>query len=52
MAKSSGGSDINGLSNHDFPRLRGGEIGFVVEFFNLPHNLTAEENLEMAMMFS
>ncbi|MDI6728739.1 MAG: ABC transporter ATP-binding protein [Thermodesulfovibrionales bacterium] len=46
------GSDITGLSNSELAALRARMIGFVFQFFNLLPNLTAEENVETAMMFS
>ncbi|GAB4419886.1 MAG: ABC transporter ATP-binding protein [Thermodesulfovibrionales bacterium] len=46
------GADITGLSNSELAGLRAKKIGFVFQFFNLLQNLTAEENVEAAMMFS
>ena len=46
------GLDITGLSNSKLAELRAKKIGFVFQFFNLLQNLTAEENVEMAMMLS
>ncbi|MCL5061776.1 MAG: ABC transporter ATP-binding protein, partial [Nitrospirae bacterium] len=46
------GADIAGLSNSELAALRAKKIGFVFQFFNLLPNLTAEENVEVAMMFS
>ncbi len=46
------GLDITGLSNSKLAELRAKKIGFIFQFFNLLQNLTAEENLEVAMMFS
>lgn len=45
------GADITGLSNSELAKLRASKIGFVFQFFNLLPNLTAEENVETAMMF-
>lgn len=45
------GTDITGLSNSELARLRASKIGFVFQFFNLLPNLTAQENVETAMMF-
>lgn len=45
------GADIAGLSNSELAKLRASKIGFVFQFFNLLPNLTAEENVETAMMF-
>lgn len=46
------GTDISSLSGSRLAELRAGKIGFVFQFFNLLQNLTAEENVETAMMFS
>jgi putative ABC transport system ATP-binding protein len=46
------GSDITKLSNNDLAELRAKKIGFIFQFFNLLRNLTAQENVEAAMMFS
>lgn len=46
------GVEIGGLSNSDLAELRVKKIGFVFQFFNLLQNLTTEENVETAMMFS
>ena len=46
------GTDLTTLSNSSLAELRAGKIGFVFQFFNLLGNLTAEENVEVAMMFS
>jgi putative ABC transport system ATP-binding protein len=46
------GMDITELSNNDLAELRTKKIGFVFQFFNLLQNLTAKENIEIAMMFS
>ncbi|MBI3814925.1 MAG: ABC transporter ATP-binding protein [Nitrospinae bacterium] len=46
------GLDITGLSNSGLSELRAKRIGFVFQFFNLLQNLTSEENVETAMMFS
>jgi len=45
------GLEITGLSNSELAKLRASKIGFVFQFFNLLPNLTAEENVETAMMF-
>ena len=44
--------DITGLSNSALAELRAKKIGFIFQFFNLLRNLTAQENIEAAMMFS
>ncbi len=44
--------DITELSNSDLAELRAKKIGFIFQFFNLLRNLTAQENIEAAMMFS
>lgn len=41
------GSDINSLSDKEVARLRGLEIGFVFQTFNLIPRLTALENVEL-----
>lgn len=46
------GEDIARLSNSSLAALRAQKIGFVFQFFNLLQNLTAQENVEAAMMFS
>ncbi len=46
------GEDISRLSNSRLARLRARKIGFVFQFFNLLQGLTAEENVETAMMFA
>lgn len=46
------GADIAGLSNSKLAELRAEKMGFVFQFFNLLSNLTAIENVEIAMMFS
>lgn len=45
------GTDITGLSNSKLAELRAKKLGFVFQFFNLLSNLTALENVEIAMMF-
>jgi len=44
--------DITELSNSGLAELRAKKIGFIFQFFNLLRNLTAQENVEAAMMFS
>ncbi len=44
--------DITELGNSDLAELRAKKIGFIFQFFNLLRNLTAQENIEAAMMFS
>lgn len=46
-----GGADIKRMGNSELAELRARKIGFVFQFFNLLQNLTAEENVETAMMF-
>ena len=43
--------DISKLSPSKVADVRAGKIGFVFQFFNLLHNLTALENIQTAMMF-
>jgi len=45
------GVDISGLSDSKLSELRANKIGFVFQFFNLLQNLTALENIQVAMMF-
>ncbi|MBR0600060.1 ABC transporter ATP-binding protein [Sinanaerobacter chloroacetimidivorans] len=45
------GINITELSNSKLAELRAQKIGFVFQFFNLLQNLTALENIEVAMMF-
>lgn len=45
------GINITGLNNSKLAELRAQKIGFVFQFFNLLQNLTALENIEIAMMF-
>lgn len=44
--------DITELDNSKLAELRAEKIGFVFQFFNLLLNLTAQENVEIAMMFA
>ena len=46
------GVDLTLLSNSRLAELRARKIGFVFQFFNLLQNLTAEENVQTAMMFA
>ena len=46
------GLEITRLSRNRLAELRAKKIGFVFQFFNLLQNLTAEENVETALMFS
>src|SRR5512134_3664760 len=46
------GMEITGLSRNRLAELRAKKIGFVFQFFNLLQNLTAEENIETALMLS
>jgi len=45
------GTNISELSDAKLSQLRADKVGFVFQFFNLLHNLTALENIETAMMF-
>ncbi len=47
-----GGTEINRLAPGELARLRGRKIGFVFQFFNLLRSLTAQENVETAMMLT
>ena len=42
------GSDISRYSDRQLIEYRRHEIGFVFQFYNLVHNLTAKENVELA----
>jgi putative ABC transport system ATP-binding protein len=44
------GTDISKLNDSKLARLRGKEIGFVFQTFNLYPTLTAKENVELPMM--
>lgn len=44
-----GGRDITDLSHHDLVTYRRNDIGFVFQFYNLIPNLTALENVELAL---
>ena len=44
-----GGKDISHLSKHDLASYRRYDIGFVFQFYNLIPNLTARENVELAV---
>lgn len=58
MDRSSGGeifvdgNDITKLSNRELVTYRRNEVGFVFQFYNLVQNLTALENVELAMQIS
>jgi len=58
MDRSSGGEilvdgkDIAKLSNKELVTYRRNEVGFVFQFYNLVQNLTALENVELAMQIS
>jgi len=44
--------NISKLSDNKLAEIRANKIGFVFQFFNLLQNLTALENIEIALMFS
>jgi putative ABC transport system ATP-binding protein len=44
--------DISKMNNSKLANLRANKIGFVFQFFNLLPNLTAKENVEIAMMLT
>ncbi|ACV12127.1 ABC transporter related [Halorhabdus utahensis DSM 12940] len=46
------GTDVGGLSERGRARLRGTEIGFVFQTFNLMPRLTAVENVELPLVFA
>jgi putative ABC transport system ATP-binding protein len=45
------GREVTGLSDRDRARVRGEEIGFVFQTFNLMPRLTAEENVALPLVF-
>ena len=45
------GADVVAMSDRERTRLRGGEIGFVFQTFNLMPKLTAAENVALPMVF-
>lgn len=47
-----GHSDIIQMSNSELAELRASKIGFVFQFFNLLPSLSAQENVELAMLFA
>ena len=46
------GVEIGSLDNSALAKLRGSKVGFVFQFFNLLQGLTAQENVETAMMLA
>ena len=45
------GQDISKLHESDLAQIRGRKIGFVFQTFNLINSLTAEENVELPLLF-
>ncbi len=45
------GQDISLLNESDLAEIRGRRIGFVFQNFNLIHSLSAQENVEMPLVF-
>ncbi|MCR4404041.1 MAG: ABC transporter ATP-binding protein [Candidatus Acetothermia bacterium] len=45
------GADISSLKGSELAEIRGRQIGFVFQTFNLVHTLTALENVELPMIF-
>ncbi len=45
------GKDISHLSESELAQIRGKEIGFIFQSFNLIPNLTAKENVMLPMLF-
>lgn len=45
-------TEISTLDNSSLASLRGEKVGFVFQFFNLLQGLTAQENIETAMMLA
>ena len=46
------GQDVSNMGEKALAILRSGKIGFVFQFFNLLQNLTALENIEIALMLA
>jgi putative ABC transport system ATP-binding protein len=46
-----GGRDIGNMTESELAQLRGKKIGFVFQQFNLIQTLTAQQNVELPMMF-
>lgn len=46
------GTELGKLDNNRLAALRGAKVGFVFQFFNLLQGLTAQENIETAMMLT
>ena len=46
------GTEISSIDNSSLAKLRGVKVGFVFQFFNLLQGLTAQENIETAMMWA
>ncbi|MBI1920577.1 MAG: ABC transporter ATP-binding protein [Geobacter sp.] len=46
------GTELSGLGNRELAAVRAKRIGFVFQFFNLLQSLTAQENVEVAMMLA
>jgi putative ABC transport system ATP-binding protein len=44
-----GGEDVSMLGDNELARIRGEKIGFIFQQYNLVPNLTATENVELAM---
>lgn len=45
-------TEISALDNSSLAKIRGEKVGFVFQFFNLLQGLTAQENIETAMMLA
>ena len=46
------GTEISSIDNSSLAKLRGVKVGFLFQFFNLLQGLTAQENIETAMMLA
>lgn len=46
------GTEISSIDSSSLAKLRGVKVGFVFQFFNLLQGLTAQENIETAMMLA
>lgn len=45
------GTDVSGLSDNELSDIRNREIGFIFQGFNLIANLTAQENVELPLIY-
>lgn len=45
------GVNVYRMNDHERSRLRNEKIGFIFQFFNLLHNLTVRDNVEMPLRY-